>query len=94
MNRCTKPRLGELVGVRWDIPEDRPPIEGEAVERLMHEAIANGVVREWDDGRGRCLWYNARRGQDERRLRAAIVKACGEEPVEVRPSGVEKKESE
>ena len=58
-------------------------IERGAVERLILDAVAAGVVREWDDGRGRWLWYNARRGRSERRLRAAIVAACGESPAEV-----------
>ena len=78
-----KPRVGELIGVSWDIPETRPSIEGDAVERLILDAVAAGVVREWDDGRGRWFWYNARRGRSERRLRAAIVAACGESPAEV-----------
>ena len=78
-----KPRIAELILVMWDVPETRPSIEGDAVERLILDAVATGVVREWDDGRGRWLWYNARRGRSERRLRAAIVAACGESPAEV-----------
>ena len=78
-----KPRIAELILVMWDVPETRPSIRVDAVEHLILAATTAGVVREWDDGRGRWLWHNARRGRAERRLRASIVAACGESPSEV-----------
>ena len=40
-----KPRVGELIGVHWDIPETRPSIEGDDVDRLILAAMGEGAVR-------------------------------------------------
>lgn len=69
----TKPRIGELILRAWRAPDD-----GDAFPMERFEAL----VREWDDGRGRCPWYQARRGHDERALLAGCVEALGAEPAE------------
>lgn len=55
----------------WTLPERTPMGEW---ERLVREAIACGLVTEWDDGRGRVPWYDARRCKAERLLYLAC---CG-----------------
>lgn len=81
--RPRRPRIAEIVLVRWDIAASRDAVPGAAVERVLLPAAASGLVGQWDDGRGRWPWYEARRGRAERRLRAAMTAACGTEPSTV-----------
>jgi len=86
--RPSKPRVGELVQRSWDIPETSPPADTSAFERRMAREVEGGLVRAWDDGRGRWMWYDARPGPDERSLRDWCVgefgHACAREPRGVR----------
>lgn len=77
VNGPRKPRVGELVQRSWDVGPDAEPLPTGAFKALMLEAVAAGLVREWDDGGGRCPWYNARRGADERALLARCEAALG-----------------
>lgn len=83
MRAPKRPRIAEIVFVRWDIPETRDHIHQDAIERVLLPAVATGLVGQWDDGRGRWFWYEARRGRAERRLRAAMVAVAAAEPAEV-----------
>jgi len=62
----------------WTLPERTPMTEW---ERLVREAAARGLVRSWDDGRGRGPWYTARRGKAERALYLACALAVGAQPT-------------
>jgi hypothetical protein len=75
----TKPRVGELIHRGWGLAESRDTTRFEA---LMRAAVAAGLVRTWDDGRGRCPWYEARRGAAERALLARCTEALGAAPEE------------
>jgi hypothetical protein len=77
-----RPRVREIVQRSWSVPDDAPALNTERFEALVRAAVASGLVAEWDDGRGRCTWYNARRGPEERKLLAACVSALGAEPAE------------
>lgn len=77
MNDARKPKIAQLVTAHWAIDE---PADTGVFEQLMRGAIASGLVREWDDGRGRAPWYSARRGPEERALRVKCVAALGHEP--------------
>ena len=82
MSGPTKPRIGELILRAWRAPDDGDAFPMERFEALVRAAVGAGLVREWDDGRGRCPWYQARRGHDERALLAGCVEALGAEPAE------------
>ncbi len=79
MSAPTKPRVGALIRRGWQLPGDADTSRFEA---LMLAAVAAGLVREWDDGRGRAPWYTARRGAEERALLARCVEAIGAQPAE------------
>lgn len=81
-----KPRVSELVHVAWDLPESSP--SSRAWESLVAEAERTGIVREHDDGGGRCMWYNARRGGAERSLRARCEAVLGAPPARVEVPGL------
>ena len=65
------------VTVVWDAKNTHP------AEPLVEHASATGLVKEFQRGRGKHLWYVAQRGAREKSLRAACIKAIGEQPVEV-----------
>jgi hypothetical protein len=81
-------RHATTVFVRWELG-DAADTQADAIragewERLVVRARDAGLVRQYDDGRGRDMWYSARRGAAERSLRAACVRAlAGATPVEV-----------
>lgn len=77
-----KPQIPNLMLVRWETTGDHQPFRDRAVERLMNLAVARDLVREWDHGDAG-LWYNARRGEEERALRARLVELVRLDPVEV-----------
>lgn len=72
-----RPRIAELIFRSWDVGPDADCMPTEAFEEIVRAAVAAGLVREWDDGRGRCPWYEAKRGAQERRLLARCEKALG-----------------
>lgn len=76
-------RVKHLVTVQWSVPESCDPATTAPFERLMARARSRGLVKTWDDGRSRWMWYEARRGPEERDLRARCVAAIGHAPVEV-----------
>lgn len=79
---ATKPRIKHLVGRGWNLHGvDAARIDERGFEALMLASVAAGLVREWDDGRGRCPWYNARRGAEERALRDRCSALLGAQPV-------------
>jgi hypothetical protein len=78
----TKPRVGELILRAWRAPDGGDAFPTGRFEALMRDAVGAGLVREWDDGRGRSPWYQARRGHDERELLAACVEALDAEPAD------------
>jgi hypothetical protein len=69
------------VHVRWALGEH--DVNVGAFEATMRAAVAAKLVRSWDDGRGRDMWYAARRGPSERELRRRCVALIGAEPAEV-----------
>lgn len=77
-----RPRVREIVQRSWSVPDGADALPTGRFEELMGAAVASGLVAEWDDGRGRVPWYNARRGAEERALLAACVEALGAEPAE------------
>jgi hypothetical protein len=76
-------RHATTVSVRWALGDGATGPRADAWERLVRRALAAGLVLAWDDGRGRDMWYTARRGAAERALRAACARAVGAEPAEV-----------
>lgn len=54
---------------------------------LVERAHAAGVVLVWDDGRGQCPWYDARRCPGERALYLACAAALGAEATEISGPG-------
>lgn len=66
----------------WDL--DAPHPRAEEWERIVREASRVGTVRAWDDGRGRWMWYDARRGTAERALYLACCEVLGIHATEVR----------
>lgn len=67
------------VTVVWKLDDS---IDTSHFERLMRRS-KRGLVTSWDDGRGRDMWYQAKRGGEERTLREKCVAAIGAKPHEI-----------
>jgi hypothetical protein len=70
----------QWVHVRWQLGE--ASVDTTAFDAAMRRAVERELVGDWDDGRGRDMWYTARRGRAERELRRRCVAMIGAEPAE------------
>ena len=67
-----------VVGYQW-IPERQ--LDETRLERVLGRALQEGVISQYDTGRGHFVWMNGWPGASLRALRDAVSKLVGVEPT-------------
>jgi hypothetical protein len=68
-----KPPIRSLVTYSFDAPENGDSIDESPIERLIEQAQQRNIVRNYDTGRGRSIWFQGAPGRELRKLRRLVL---------------------